>query len=190
MSSIAASSARQRVLEVACDLFYRQGIRSVGIDTIVEKSGVAKTTLYRHFPTKESLIIAYLEEHDQINWETFDKVLANHNGSPKEQLLAFIDATIEILEPEHHRGCAFLNALAEFSEENHPVHLIAIEYNRALRKRLARLSKQAGAEDDRLTDQLMLLINGAMASIPVYGFTGPTSELKTIATQLIESHLD
>ncbi|MFS0722709.1 TetR/AcrR family transcriptional regulator [Paenibacillus sp. 1P07SE] len=187
MALQAKTSARQRVLAVACELFYREGIRAVGVDTIVEKSGVAKTTLYRHFPTKEDLIIAYLEAYDHMNWESFDEVLSKHSGAPQDQLLAFIEATIEILEPDHHRGCVFLNALAEFSNQEHPVHLLALEYNRALRLRLTRLTRQAGIEDEQLADRLMLLINGAMASIPIYGFDGPAAQLKTIAAHLIKT---
>ncbi|MCZ8520950.1 MULTISPECIES: TetR/AcrR family transcriptional regulator [Paenibacillus] len=182
-------SARRHILEVASELFYREGIRSVGVDTIVERSGVSKATLYRHFPTKDDLIIAYLEAQDGINWEHFDAAIAKHEGSPKAQLLALIDATIELLEPGYHRGCPFLNALAEFSEEDHPVHLLAVEYNRALRLRLARLSRKAGVRDERLTDQLMLVINGALASVPVYGTAGPAAELTTLAEYLIDLHL-
>ncbi|AFH61592.1 transcriptional regulator [Paenibacillus mucilaginosus K02] len=176
-------------MNVASELFYREGIRSVGVDTIVERSEVSKATLYRHFPTKDDLIIAYLEAQDHINWVHFDEAVAKHEGCPKEQLLALIDATIELLEPGYHRGCAFLNALAEFSEEDHPVHLLAVEYNRALRLRISRLSQKAGVQDERLTDQLMLVINGALASVPVYGLSGPAAELTTVARYLIDLHI-
>ncbi len=77
------SSARQRVLEVASDLFYREGIRAVGVDTIAEQAGVAKTTLYRHFPTKDDLIAAYLEEQDHIHWQHFDEAIAAHEAHRK-----------------------------------------------------------------------------------------------------------
>ncbi len=186
---MARASVRQHILNTASDLFYREGIRSIGVDTIAEKAGVSKATLYRHFPTKDDLIVAYLEAQDHINWEHFDEAIARHEGSPKEQLLALIDATIELLEPGYHRGCHFLNALAEFSEEDHPVHLLAVEYNRAIKLRLSRLSQQAGVHDETLTDQLMLVINGALSSVPVYGFAGPAAQLKSIASHLIDLHL-
>jgi len=183
------ASARQHILNVASESFYREGIRSVGIDTIVERAGVSKATLYRHFPTKDDLVMAYLQEQDHINWEHFDEVIAEKVGKPKEQLLALIDATIEMLEPGYHRGCHFLNALAEFSEEDHPVHLLAVEYNRAIRQRLSRLTQLAGVNDDTLTDQLMLVINGALSSVSVYGFSGPAAQLKALSTHLIELYL-
>ncbi|MCK0471176.1 TetR/AcrR family transcriptional regulator [Halalkalibacter sp. APA_J-10(15)] len=185
------SPARQRVLEVASGLFYREGIRAVGVDTIAEQAGVAKTTLYRHFPTKNDLIVAYLEEQDRIHWQHFDEAIAEHEGSPKAQLLALIDATAaELLDPEYHRGCTFLNALAEFSEENHPAHRLALEYNRALRLRLSRLSQQLAVDDESLTDQLLLVINGALSSVPVFGFDGPAARLKTMARQVVDRHLE
>ncbi|UUZ83946.1 TetR/AcrR family transcriptional regulator [Paenibacillus sp. P26] len=102
--TVSRLSARQRILEAASDLFYREGIRSVGVDTIVEKSGVGKATLYRHFPTKDDLIAAYLEEKDNLHWRWFDKVLAQHEGSPKEQLLAIIESTTLIMTEPGYRG--------------------------------------------------------------------------------------
>ena len=183
-------SARQHILDVANELFYQKGIRAVGVDMIVEHSGVSKGTLYRHFLTKDDLVVAYLEERDHVHWDHFDEVIAKYEGSPKNQILALLDSTIELLEPGYHRGCPFFNALAEFSEEDHPVHLLAVEYNRAIRLRLSRLSQLAGIEDESLVDQLMLIINGAMSSVPIYGFTGPAAQLRTMATKLIDQYFE
>jgi len=88
----AHSPARQRLLETASALFYQEGIRAIGVDTIVERSGVGKATLYRHFPSKDDLIAAYLEEEDRLWWHWFEEVIAAHEGSPREQLLAFFEA--------------------------------------------------------------------------------------------------
>src|SRR2546430_15526713 len=94
------SSARQRLLDVASDLFYQEGIRAIGVDTIVERSGVGKATLYRHFPTKDDLIAAYLEEEDRRHWIWFDEVIAPHEGKPVEQLLAWFEAcNRSLMEP-------------------------------------------------------------------------------------------
>ncbi|AJY74119.1 TetR/AcrR family transcriptional regulator [Paenibacillus beijingensis] len=184
------SSARQRILDVASNLFYREGIRSIGVDTIVEKSGVGKATLYRHFPTKDDLIAAYLKETDHLHWKWFDEVIAKHEGSPRAQLLALIEATVQIMMEPGYRGCALLNALAEFSEADHPAHRIAVEYKHALRLKLTQLSQQAGAHNEELADQLILVINGALASVPVFGSAGPAAQLKMIATHLIDHHLE
>jgi len=182
-------TARQRILEVACDLFYHKGIRAVGVDTIVEKSGVGKATLYRHFPTKDDLIAAYLEELEKHDWKQFDEVIAKYEGSPKEQLLAFIDTiTTTMMEPGY-RGCAFSNALAEFPEDSHCVKQLTVEYNTSMRLRLNRLTQQAGAQGENLTDQLMLVITGALSLAHALGSAGPASQLKALATHLIDSHV-
>ncbi|MFC3747030.1 TetR/AcrR family transcriptional regulator [Paenibacillus sp. GCM10012306] len=182
-------NARQRILEVACDMFYHKGIRSVGVDTIVEKSGVGKATLYRHFPTKDDLIAAYLLELERHDWKQFDEVIAKHEGSPKEQLLAFIDVIVNTMMSPDYRGCAFSNALAEFPEESHFVKQLTVEYNSAMRLRLNQLTRQAGAKNEILTDQLMLVITGALSLAHALGSAGPASQLKALATHLIDLHI-
>jgi AcrR family transcriptional regulator len=189
--AIPRSSARQRLLDTASDLFYRKGIRSVGVDTIVEQSGVGKPTLYRHFTTKDDLIVAYLAEEDRLHWIWLEEAIAQHEGSPKEQLLALFDATTERIAQPGYRGCAFLNALAEFSEADHPAHCQAVESKRALRSRLYQLSQQAGARDPEvLADQLMLVINGALSSTSIFGSTGPAAQLTRVATHLIDLQIE
>lgn len=184
------SAARQHILEVAADLFYREGIRAVGIDRIVEQSGVGKATLYRHFPTKDALIVAYLEQRDHLYWKQLNEVIAQYEGSPRSQLLGVVDRVIEIMKERLYRGCVFLNALTEFPEPDHPAHQRAIEHKRELRSLLSHLSQQAGASDPEvLADQLSLVINGALALIPAFGLTSPIAQLKVIATQLIDAQL-
>jgi AcrR family transcriptional regulator len=189
--AIAHSAARQRILDAARTLFYRDGIRAIGVDTIVEQSGVGKATLYRHFPTKDDLIVSYLEEEDRQHWHWFDEIIAEHEGSPKAQLLAWFEACTRRLTEPGFRGCAFLNALAEFSDADHPVHRCALEHEHALRLRLARLSQQANARDpEQLADQLLLVSNGALTSSPIFGTASPARQLKTIAAHLIDLQLE
>lgn len=184
------SLARQRLLETATALFYQEGIRAIGVDTIVEQSGVGKATLYRHFPTKDDLITAYLEDEDRRHWEWFDEVIAPYAGSPKAQLLAWFEACTRRLTEQGFRGCAFLNALAEFADSDHPVRLCALQHEYALRERLARLSQQADARDpEQLADQLLLVSNGALTSAPLFGSASPALQLNTIAAHLIDLQL-
>jgi AcrR family transcriptional regulator len=145
----------------------------------------------QRFASIDDLIAAYLEEQDHLHVKLFEDAIAAHEGSPKAQLLALVDAIVEGVTEPGYRGCAFLNALAEFSEADHPAHRQAVEHKRALRLRLYRLSQQAGACDSEgLADQLLLLINGALASVPVFGSAAPVAQLKTIATHLIDLQLD
>jgi AcrR family transcriptional regulator len=190
-SHLLHSPARQRLLEVASALFYQEGIRAIGVDTIVEQSGVGKATLYRHFPTKDDLIAAYLEEEDRLWWQWFEEVIATHEGSPREQLLAFFEACTRRLMQPGFRGCAFLNALAEFSEADHPVHQCALGHERELRRRLSQLSRQAGARDpEQLADQLLLVCNGALTSAPLFGAASPVLQLQAIAAHPIDLQLE
>jgi AcrR family transcriptional regulator len=181
------SSTHQRLLETASSLFYQQGIRAIGVDTIVEQSGVGKATLYRHFPTKDDLIAAYLEQEDHLWWQWFEEVITPYVGNPKAQLLAFFEAcTLRLTEPGF-RGCAFLNALAELSESDHPAHRCAVGHEQALRERFFSLCQQMGARNpEQLANQLLLISNGALTSAPLFGENSPALQLNTIASHLID----
>lgn len=184
------SLARQRLLETASELFYREGIRAIGVDTIVERSGVGKATLYRHFPTKDDLIAAYVAKEDRAHQLWFEEIIASER-SPKEQLLAWFAACDERIKEPGFRGCPFLNAMAEIAETEHPAYQRALQHERALRDRLAQLSQQAGARDpDQLADQLLLIVNGALASASLFGEASPAHQLKTIAAHLIDLQLE
>ena len=184
------SLARQRLLDTARELFYREGIRAIGVDTIVEQSGVGKATLYRHFPTKDDLIAAYLAEEDRADTKWFEETVAAFEHSPKEGLLAWFEACDQRIKEPGFRGCPFLNAMAEIAETEHPAYQCAVKHERALRDRLAQLSRQAGARDpEQLADQLLLVVNGALASAPLFGEASPAHQLKTIAAHLIDLQL-
>jgi AcrR family transcriptional regulator len=178
---------RERVLDTATDLFYREGIRAVGVDTIVEKSGVGKSSLYRHFSTKDDLIVAYLEKQEEHHSKWYDEALAQYEGSPYAQLVAFIDTTIETMMEPGYRGCYLLNALAEISNVNHPAYSYVLKYKESFQMRLSHLTRQAGAQDETLANQLMIVINGALVSVSLVGATIAATQLKMIATQLINS---
>jgi len=184
------SLARQRLLETASELFYREGIRAIGVDTIVERSGVGKATLYRHFPTKDDLIAAYVAKEDRAHQLWFEEIIASER-SPKEQLLAWFAACDERIKEPGFRGCPFLNAMAEIAETEHPAYQHAVQHERALRGRLAQISRQAGARDpEQLADQLLLVVNGALASASLFGEASPAHQLKTIAAHLIDLQLE
>ncbi len=183
--------ARQRLLETARELFYQEGIRAIGVDTIVERSGVGKATLYRHFPTKDDLIAAYIEEENLAHLQWFDKIVTGSERPPKELLLAWFEDCERRIQEPGFRGCPFLNAMAEIAETEHPAYQCAVKHERALRDRLAQLSQQAGAHDaEQLADQLLLVVNGALASASLFGEASPAHQLKTIAAHLIDLQLE
>src|SRR3954469_18328712 len=86
-------TARDRVLETAAELFYRDGIRAVGVDTIITRSGVAKMSLYRNFPSKDDLIVAFLQVRNRLYWDRWDNIMASHPGGPRAQIAALFSAT-------------------------------------------------------------------------------------------------
>lgn len=182
-----ALSARERILRTASDLFYREGIRAVGIDTIIARAGVAKMSLYRHFSSKDDLIVAYLEEYEAAYWAWFDKVVAS-DGDPKERLLRLFDAYAERLKGAEPRGCRFINALAEFSDPKHPAHKAAVRAKRRLRGRLTDLAREAGARDaDDLAAQLLMVYDGARLSAQLFGARDVASRQIAAARTLIEA---
>lgn len=182
-------SAREKILDVASELFYNEGIRAVGVDKIVEVSGVSKGTLYRHFPSKDDLIIAYLEEQNESSWVLFEDAISVYEGAPRMQILAIVESVKTSLTEPRNRGCVFLNAQAEFSSQ-HPIQNLVQERTHKLRNLLQDLTKEAGATDDTLADQLLLLINGALSTAPIMGADIAGEQLKKASVCLIDLHLN
>jgi AcrR family transcriptional regulator len=183
-------SARAKILSTASELFYREGIRAVGVDTIVEKSGVAKTSLYRWFPSKDALVAAFLEDQNQRFWQWWDKVVARHPGAPRDQLHALLGGIMKRLADPQYRGCPFMNTTVEFAQEQHPGRIVARANHDEMRRRLRGLVAAMGVRDPaRLTDHLSLLISGAYATAQMLGKAGAQHELVGAADALIDAQL-
>lgn len=151
-----------RILEAAERLFYREGIRAVGMDAVKEEAGVALNTLYRHFPSKEALVEAYLVRRDE-RWRRWLEHSVEGVEEPRERLLALFEALGEWFGSQDFRGCAFINAAGEIGSGN-PLRL-AGEHKRAVRGFVERLVAGAGfGEPDRVAAQLMLLVEGAIVT--------------------------
>jgi len=154
--------ARDRILAAAADLFYREGIRAVGIEAVIEKAGVAKMSLYRSFPSKDDLVAAFLADRNRRYWLWWDDVIAASAGNPRAQLHDLFAALAKRISSPDYRGCAFVNTAIEFPDPLHPGHAVALANKRELRHRLGLLTSALGIESaQRLADQLMLLIEGA-----------------------------
>jgi AcrR family transcriptional regulator len=157
-----ATDARDRILHTASTLFYQQGIRAVGVDTIIAKSEVAKTTFYRYFPAKDDLVVAYLEERDRRFWELLEAVVSESQDEPRQQLLAILGWLDELMASPDSQGCPFLVVASEFPETDYPGHQVAIAHKTKLRDRLTALAQASGIKrTDELSAGLMLLIDGA-----------------------------
>jgi AcrR family transcriptional regulator len=181
--------AGERVFEVAADLFYRESIRSVGVETIVQQAGVSKISLYRSFESKDDLIVAYLKNRNAEYWRNADRIVAAKRGNPRAQLRALLDYIVDRTTTPGYRGCPFINFAAEFPDASHPGHRVVEENKREMRQRLANLSKAIGASRPaQLADALFLLIEGAYASSQTLGGRhGPAAALSSAADALIGS---
>jgi len=181
--------AVDRVFEVASDLFYRESIRAVGVDTIVKQAGVAKISLYRNFDSKDDLIVAYLENRNADYWRNVDQILATKGSDPRAQLRALIDYVGGRTTTPGYRGCPFINYASEFPDASHPGHQVVDENKREMRRRLVNLTKTIGAlRPAQLADALFLLIEGAYASSQTLGGrSGPAANLFWAAEALIQA---
>ena len=156
---------RERVLETASALFYSQGVRAIGVDLVVERAGVAKTSLYRHFRTKDDLVAAFLEREDKDFWQTWDQVARAHADDPRAELDAHVGWIGRRVARPGYRGCPQINVAAEFAEIDHPARRVAAAHKAELRRRLTVLAERMGAtRPDELGGQLAVLINGAFVS--------------------------
>lgn len=177
---------RERILETASELFYRRGVRAVGVDLVVEEAGVAKTSLYRHFRTKDELIAAFLAREDEDFWATWDRVAEREQDDAARELEAQLDWIGERIGRPHYRGCPQLNVAAEFPDRDHPARKVAAAHKRELRRRLEDIAARLGAQrPDELGGQLSLLINGAFVSSQVLSPGEATQVLRGSAQALI-----
>jgi AcrR family transcriptional regulator len=184
------TEVRDKILTTATDLFYKQGIRAVGVDLVVEKAGVAKTSLYRHFGTKDDLVVAFLQRMDQEFWQTWDTVTAQHADDARAELHAQLDWIGERAGQPDYRGCPQLNIAAEYPEVEHPARKLATAHKRELRRRLKVIAERLHcAAPDALAGQLAVLINGAFVSTPLYEPGEATRLLQRAADAVIAAHV-
>jgi AcrR family transcriptional regulator len=182
----AGKSARERLLEVATELFYREGVRAVGIDTIIARSGVAKMSLYRNFPSKDDLVVAFLERRDGIYWAWWDHVMAKHPDDPRQQVDDLFASLARRVTDKNYRGCPFINTATEFPDEDHPARALCLANKMKLRQHLHDLAARLGARDpETLADQLMLLMEGAYASVQTLKTGSPALRLQSAARALV-----
>ena len=167
-----SSAVRDKILATASELFYNHGIRAVGVDTVVEKAQVAKTSLYRHFGNKDELVVAFLQQKDENFWRDWDRVSAAHADDPRAELFAQLEWIGDRAGRPEYRGCPQINIVAEYPELDHPARQLARAHKARLRERLRVIAERLGcARPDELAGQLGVLLNGAFVSSSM--FEGP-----------------
>lgn len=182
-------SKRDELVRKALETFYREGFHATGMDLLSAETGISKTTMFKHFRTKEELILAVLRLRDQDfrNW-LFRRM--GEAGRPRAQLLAMFDALSEWFSEPGFRSCMFIKAASEYPDPDHPIHAQAAEHKRLLFLQLRDIVAEAGAPDPAaLARALLLLKEGAIVTAHLGHERDPAGDAKAAAEALISAAL-
>jgi AcrR family transcriptional regulator len=184
------AAPRDKLFQTAARLFYRHGYRAIGVDTIAAESGIGKMTLYRHYSSKDDLIVAYLRDSNELFWNNFEQI-TGAASTPREKLLAFFQALQNYVNDPACYGCPFLNVTAEYPDSDYAGHQVALEHKQSVRTRFRQLAKEAGVEKPEiLADQLFLLMDGAYMASRTFGTKNPAVHVVEAARVLIDAAVD
>ncbi|NEU94484.1 TetR/AcrR family transcriptional regulator [Bradyrhizobium uaiense] len=179
--------AADRIRASASELFYREGIRAVGVDEVVERAGVTKPSLYRSFASKDDLAAAYMRDYDLDFWEKFENPGGKSYSDPREHVLAYIRVLSTRAVRQGYRGCGLSNATVEYPARDNPARQVAEAHKKVFRKRLRELAAGMGARQPAvLGDALLLLIEG-IYSTGQQSEEGPAQSALAAAKLLIDA---
>jgi AcrR family transcriptional regulator len=180
---------RSRILAAAAELFYRHGIRAVGVEAIAEAAGTNKMTLYRHFVSKDELVAEYLREQAKWADSAWEKYRTAHPGDPLAQIRAWLAEMADHVASADERGCPLTNAAVELPDKDHPARRVIEEFKVAQRAKLIALCEAAGlSEPDMLADELNLLLEGARVTAQSVGSEGLGARLVRMAEAMLAAH--
>lgn len=180
---------RARILKAARELFYRYGIHAVGVDAIAEAGGTNKTTLYRHFQSKDELVAECLREYAREFDKAWTVIEQAHAGKPKDQLLACLRFIAEFKLDTSERGCALVNAAVELPDPNHPARRVVEECKSRIRDLIIELCRKAELRaPELLADELFLLSEGARVTIQSLGPCVSAARLAEMFQTLVAAH--
>jgi AcrR family transcriptional regulator len=186
--SHARPGARGRILETAYELFARRGVRAVGVDEVIERAGVAKATLYRHFPSKDHLVIAFLELREE-RWtlEWVEAEARRRGDTPEEQLLAIFELFDEWFRRDDFEACSFINVLLEMGRA-HPTGQASVAHLANIRTVVRRLAEEAALRDpESFARSWHILMKGSIVSA-TEGDADAAQRAKAMARLLLEQH--
>ncbi len=178
-----SAPAKRRILETATTLFYDEGIRSVGVDRLIGESGVTKATFYKHYGSKDRLIVEYITGQDLMIRGFIEDIIASA-GSPKDSIRALVDMIVTTVEGPGFRGCPFINAAMEFTDPRHPVRQVVIEHREWYAERVTEVFRRAGHPlPGDAGDEFILARDGAMTG----GYAGDPIAATTALQRAVES---
>jgi AcrR family transcriptional regulator len=185
---------RERILRTAADLFFQQGYRATGINEVIEKSEVAKATFYNHFPTKEDLCLAYLQDRNTSEYEAITAFVRDQD-TPGERFLAVIESVEPWLKANRLRGCAFLNMVAEIPDPRNLLRREGHKHYESLRRLVRDLAheliqsnrqKFGHLDADRLANDYLVILGGAIAMTEIYHDIWPALQGVEMVKRLID----
>jgi AcrR family transcriptional regulator len=184
-----ARAARERILDTAYELFSHRRVHDVGIDELIERAGVAKATLYRHFPSKDELVLAFLEQREQLWTYGWVEAEARRRGeTPEEQLLAIFDLFDEWFHRDDFEGCSFINVLLEIGNLDHPIGRASADYLEHIRSVVRTLAQEAGLRDpDAFALSWHILMKGSIVQA-AEGDRDAAKRAQALGRLLIEQH--
>jgi len=179
---------RERILQAARELFYRDGIRAAGVEAIAAAAGTNKMTLYRHFASKDELVAAYLSGLASESESLWDDAAAKHPGDAEAQLRYLLRRVSQFADECSGRGCALANAAIELPSHAHPARKVIEAHKKRGRDRLVALCRDAGyLHPESLADEMTLLVEGARVCLQSVGRAGPGSRLNALAQALLDT---
>jgi AcrR family transcriptional regulator len=186
-------AGRERLVAAAVELFYRNGFAAVGIDRVIATAGVTKTTFYKHFESKDDLMVAAVKRRDEWESAAWDRAIRKIAGDdPLKQLLALLDVMDLWFNDPDFRGCMFLNTAIEFPNPHDPVHQAAAEHKRKTRDYWQNLAKAAGADEtgaETFADCYAALIEGAMILRQTHGRNDAARAIRPAVEQLVATYI-
>jgi AcrR family transcriptional regulator len=175
--------ARDRILLTAHELFYRHGIRATGVDRLISESGVAKLTFYRHFPSKDDLVLAFLEYRHDLWMGWFEDALARHGATPGGGLAPVCGALREWFAKPEFRGCAFINAVAEVGDAVPGVREIACRHKDDMTRVIRSLLPRRRASD-AIAEFVAVAVDGSIVCAQIFGADRALASLETLLNRL------
>ena len=179
----------ERILSTASELFYREGVRAVGIQRVIDEAGIAKASLYAHYASKDELVAACLIKRGEAARAAFTARLARTDGDARRRVLALFEAQIETIESPEFRGCPFLNASSEIADASHPAKRVIAAQRTWLHTLMKDLVREAGVvSPDRVAGTLVVLFDGGLASSLADGSSAPARHARWAAEQILDAH--
>lgn len=180
------ASRRDHLVQTALELFQKNGYHATGIEKILSTAGVSKPTLYRHFDSKDELIMAALKKWDEESRAWLAGEMKRRGTSPVEQILGLFDALADWFETSGFQGCMFINATVEFAEQDNPIHRMAAEHKRTFAAHVRDLVAASGAKDPgEVTERLMILMEGAIVTAHTQGRSDAARRARSMAATVL-----